>query len=113
MNNKKDHKEENEEFLDDQPDQEESIMYTDENIDEVLGKDEEVETLIDDEPSFEEEAIKKGLEIFTPKEIPEMVPLKPEISEKPISVGNYENVFITNQVHKFFMQHFNNFSYTL
>ncbi|KAK6641011.1 hypothetical protein RUM44_012710 [Polyplax serrata] len=86
---------------------EESTLYTDENIEEVLGKDEdEVETMVDDEPQFiaipeEEKKIQKELEIFTPKlEATELLmPLKPEISEKSLPLfSNYENVFITNQV---------------
>lgn len=85
------------------------MMYTDENIDEVLGKEDEVETLVDDEPQFgavtEEEKIKKELEIFTPSESPEvLIPSKPEILDKPLPVcGNYENIFITNQVSDHFL----------
>mgnify|MGYP006952282675 FL=1 len=94
-----------EEFQDDL--KEDSIMYTDENIDEVLGKDEdddELETMVDDElqseSQTEEDKIKKELDIFTPKEHSDVIlPLKPEIMDKSISViGNYENVYITNQV---------------
>lgn len=81
-------------------------MYTDENIDEVLGKDEDFETVVDDDLG-ETREIKEVQNNFAKTEEsqrgPEIVELQLKKSETFLEksqsiVPNYENIIINNQV---------------